>query len=91
MPHWNTLVDLTDLYEDLRHGRKTVREFSQTIADRLSSNAYAGQLSRIIELFKRATTTREVDLALQELFEFGDVNRRIFVKVEEETHPAFLN
>jgi hypothetical protein len=91
MPTWNTLLDLTDLYEDLQHSRKTIVEFSQTIANRLSHNAYAEQLAGIIEQFRVATTPRDVDAALQKLWDFADVDRRIFVKVEEETDPAYLN
>ncbi len=91
MPTWNTLLDLTDLYEDLNCGRKTVAEFGQSIANRLSQNAYAGQLTETIRKFRSAKTTEEIDVALDELWNFGDRDRRIFVKVEEERNPALLN
>jgi hypothetical protein len=91
MPTWNTLLDLTDLYADLAAGRKTITEFSKAIAKRLDQNPYASQLSNTIQMFRDATNTREVDVALQELWDFADVDRRIFVKVEEEHNHSFLN
>lgn len=91
MPTWITLLDLTDLYPELAAGRKTIKQFSEEIAHRLEQNPYAGQLSGIIGMFKRATSTREVDAALQELWDFADVDRRIWVKVEEESDPLYLH
>jgi len=91
MGKWITLLDITDLYGALAAGTITISKMAQTIAERLEQNSYADQLTDVIRMFRAATTTRDVDAALQELWDFADVDRRIFVKVEEEKHPSFLN
>lgn len=83
MPNWRFKIDISDFHTGLREGDISTRELAKGVAERVrSSQAYViyfGDLEDIAAEFDEAETLDEYDEALRRLYDFADVEHRIWV------------
>lgn len=80
MANWKTNIPIGDLHEEFENGLKTVQEVGKELAARLRKSPHA-QDDRIIDLVDQLEALDDVedyDYLLQELYDFGDQDHRIF-------------
>lgn len=85
MNKWQSKLDISDLIDAYENEQINVKELSQGIAARLSRNTFFFENTQLREIadkfneFNNQTTHEEFNDQLNELFDFGDEKKRIWV------------
>jgi len=77
---WNVVLDASDLWKNYEDEKITIAELSKEFAKRLSLTVYAKDLEELIEHFENATDADTFDYYLEELYDFCDDDKRMFIK-----------
>lgn len=93
MPNWRFKIDIADLHTGAREGDISPRELAQGVAARVRSSAayliYFGDLEDIAAEFDYAETLDEYNAALRRLYDFADVDHRIWVNTLRSFSPQY--
>ena len=75
---WKTTVEVEDLHNDHRAGKLKISQVAGALADRLKANVYASLLQPEIEALRKVKRVARYDKILKSLYDFGDINKRIW-------------
>jgi hypothetical protein len=84
MNEWETVVELGDLHERHHRGEISIRVLGELLIELLKKNKYADhpEIVRACERLKKVRKVEQYDRVLEQLYNFGDYNRRIWFAPE---------
>jgi len=82
---WKSTVEIGDLFDRWKEEVITVEEFASELVERLSKNKYASNddIKDIIGELKLVEDMDELDRYIDDLYDFGDNDHRIWFKGSE--------
>ena len=88
MPQWKHTIRVGDLHAAFRGGKITISKVARLLAERLSRYPDAADIVDIIGDLENVKTTPEYDRALADLYDYGDIDHRLWIDPSKPTEPA---
>jgi hypothetical protein len=93
MPNWRFTIDIADLHTSSREGDISPRELARGVAARVRNSAayviYFGDLEDIAAELDYVETLNEYNESLRRLYDFADIDHRIWVNTLRSLSPQY--
>lgn len=80
MAEWKHVIDISDSFYKYSTGKVTVREAADDLIEKLRRSPYVHDLVGMIWNLTDCDDAEEFDELLEELFDFGDDNHKLFIQ-----------